>query len=149
MKCTYCSGTFDKVDFEDVIVMKCEGCGSFYVKESMFKELTSEPEKYANVIDDPNYEGYSKQNKEKKKCPECLKEMEQHHFSWDSDIIIDICQNCKSVWLDHGEIAKLANYIETHHEPLMEHIKHDLGKFAKSIKYLMYKIGKIFPYKPI
>ncbi len=144
MKCTYCAGTFEKIDYEDIILMKCNGCGSFYVKEYMFNELTSEPEKYADIIDDPDYKEYNEQNKTKKKCPECGKKMEQHNFSWKSDIIIDVCTDCNSVWLDHGEIKKLAEYIEIHHESLLSHVKHEAGKLAQSIKFLMYKIGRLF-----
>lgn len=144
MKCTNCKGEFSKVDFGDIIVMNCNGCGAFYVKEEQFKELTKEPEKYAGLLTEPEYSRYEEENKKKKKCPECQKTMEKHNFAWDSDILVDVCSTCKSVWLDQGEISKLAEYMGTHHEPVFQEIKHDMDRVLTTIKYFMYKVGRIF-----
>lgn len=40
-------------------------------------------------------------------CPRCKIEMEKIKKN---DIIIDVCRKCKGMWLDDGEIEKLANY---------------------------------------
>ncbi len=144
MKCNNCKGEFSKVHFGDIIVMNCNGCGVFYVKEEQFKELTKEPEKYAGLLTEPEYSRYEVENKKKKKCPECQKTMEKHNFAWDSDILVDVCNTCKSVWLDQGEISKLAEYMGTHHEPVFQEIKHDMDRVLTTIKYFMYKVGRIF-----
>ncbi len=145
MKCTKCDGNFTKIEYDNIIVMKCDECKAFYIKEAMFHEITNEPEKYAKVLDDPGYTEYKNDNQTPKTCPECGKKMAQHNFSWDTDIIIDSCDTCRSIWLDHGELNKVAEYIETHHHSLLTDIKHDVGRTLYSLKYLLYKITRIFP----
>ncbi|MBU0628545.1 MAG: zf-TFIIB domain-containing protein [Nanoarchaeota archaeon] len=39
------------------------------------------------------------------KCPRCNKDMEKLKKE---NIIIDVCKKCKGIWLDEGEIEKLA-----------------------------------------
>ena len=40
------------------------------------------------------------------KCPRCKKDMEKLKKN---DVIIDICKKCNGMWLDDGEIHKLAD----------------------------------------
>ena len=37
-------------------------------------------------------------------CPNCQTVMREREKE---DVVIDVCPNCKGIWLDHGELEKL------------------------------------------
>lgn len=43
-------------------------------------------------------------------CPRCKKAMEKIKKA---DVVIDICPKCHGMWLDEGEMEKLAEYGKT------------------------------------
>jgi len=53
------------------------------------------------------------------RCPECGTLLEENERD---DIEIDMCPNCKGIWLDRGELEKLANKDE---------------KFRHIVRYIM------------
>lgn len=42
-------------------------------------------------------------------CPKCKHEMSTHPYMGPGNIIIDTCEVCDYIWLDHGEINKVLN----------------------------------------
>lgn len=40
-------------------------------------------------------------------CPRCKVEMDKIEKN---DVIIDVCRKCKGMWLDYGEVDKLAEF---------------------------------------
>ena len=58
-------------------------------------------------------------------CPICdtsMKEIEKY------DVEIDICPQCKGVWLDRGEIDKLVNVESKKNQNYWDHIMEKEGK---------------------
>ena len=39
-------------------------------------------------------------------CPACNERMDAHIYYGPGDFVIDSCNNCSSVWLDHGELTE-------------------------------------------
>lgn len=48
---------------------------------------------------------------EGKQCPQCVKVMQSLTYS-QSRVIIQKCQTCEGVWLSHGELSKIIQYLE-------------------------------------
>ena len=46
-----------------------------------------------------------------KQCPQCLREMRSLTYL-QSKVIIEKCQSCEGVWLNHGELGKIILYLE-------------------------------------
>ncbi len=46
-----------------------------------------------------------------KQCPKCLREMQSLTYH-QSKIIIEKCQSCEGVWLNHGELGRIILYLE-------------------------------------
>ena len=46
-----------------------------------------------------------------KQCPQCKKEMQSLTYN-QSKVVIDKCQSCKGVWLNHGELEKIIRYLK-------------------------------------
>ena len=65
-------------------------------------------------------------------CPKCQQLMERLEHGGYSQIMIDVCTNCKGVWLDRGEIRAL--------EIFFEKAKHDTkelrGSFFSQVRDL-------------
>lgn len=40
-------------------------------------------------------------------CPSCHKRMEAHPYYGPGNVVIDSCERCSYVWLDHGELTRL------------------------------------------
>jgi Zn-finger nucleic acid-binding protein len=43
-------------------------------------------------------------------CPQCTAGMKIINYAYDSNVIIDRCDACDGIWLDEGEIIKLAQF---------------------------------------
>jgi len=42
-------------------------------------------------------------------CPQCHKRMETHFYFGGGSVVIDDCDSCSLIWLDHGELARIAH----------------------------------------
>jgi Zn-finger nucleic acid-binding protein len=42
-------------------------------------------------------------------CPHCHRPMEAHFYGGPGNVVMDTCENCSLNWLDHGELARIAN----------------------------------------
>lgn len=100
---TLCTGTI-----EDRPVLYCGACYGFLLKNEDFGSVVrlrrSRRERMeAEPVSPLNTEEY----KRRLQCPNCDSHMEVHPYYGPGNIIIDSCQRCQYVWLDHGELSKV------------------------------------------
>ena len=43
------------------------------------------------------------------KCPQCKQQMDTHLYGGPGNVIIDVCEACGLVWLDHGELERIVS----------------------------------------
>lgn len=41
-------------------------------------------------------------------CPRCNRRMDTHFYAGPGNVVIDVCDNCSLIWLDRGEITRIA-----------------------------------------
>ena len=41
-------------------------------------------------------------------CPKCNRRMDTHFYAGPGNVVIDVCDNCSLIWLDRGEITRIA-----------------------------------------
>jgi len=41
-------------------------------------------------------------------CPKCNLRMDAHRYSGPGNVVVDTCDNCSLIWLDRGEITRIA-----------------------------------------
>jgi Zn-finger nucleic acid-binding protein len=95
-----------------------------------------------------------------KRCPQCSKKMVLLKYPG-TDIEIDLCDSCESVWLEKGELEKLVNYLKDriNNETVAEYIrelghelkevfigKDEVADILKVLKLLEYRIFTEFPF---
>lgn len=42
-------------------------------------------------------------------CPQCHRRMDTHFYAGPGNVILDSCSSCFLIWLDRGELARIAN----------------------------------------
>ena len=45
-------------------------------------------------------------------CPKCQREMDDHPFGGGGNVNVDTCESCDSIWLDGGELRKIASAVD-------------------------------------
>ena len=162
MLCPRCNIVLNSINLKDIQIDICHSCqGIFLDKWELTKTLEiyrnelklieTEKENDGNVKseNDGNWlklmEIDSKdKNKEEKlwegeiACPKCNTMMQKHPYAVTSDIFIDSCPNGCGIWLDKGEILRIADYLTTAEKPLTdiqkEQVKQRLRMFAEANK---------------
>jgi Zn-finger nucleic acid-binding protein len=69
--------------------------------------LSSMPEFWNQEIDKEAQNTFGKI-----KCPNCQTEMTVMEYGFTSRINIDSCPNCRTIWLDKGELKAIESFIE-------------------------------------
>ena len=46
-------------------------------------------------------------------CPRCHRTMDAHFYAGPGNVIVDSCETCELIWLDHGELAHIAHAPDT------------------------------------
>ena len=68
-------------------------------------------------------------------CPICRKAMMTHPYMGPGTIVIDTCDGCNIIWLDHGELSRVINAPGKDRGVGMSQVFDHLGKEHKIIKH--------------
>lgn len=41
-------------------------------------------------------------------CPHCHRTMETYYYAGPGNVVLDSCEDCSFIWLDHGELLRIA-----------------------------------------
>jgi len=113
MRCPKCGTELKKMFFKSVPVDYCSKCNGLLLPSN---DLNVVVDDFIATRDVPNARieldkdvvgkyGISEVNA---KCPRCAKKMAKLNYAYDSNIIIDKCAECDVLWVDGGEMLKLA-----------------------------------------
>ena len=47
-------------------------------------------------------------------CPRCNRRMDTHFYAGPGNVIVDTCDNCHLIWLDRGELTRIAHAPDEH-----------------------------------
>ncbi len=111
MICPRCKEELVKETVEGEEIDVCRSCSGMWLHkhqlDRMFKETEGEVE-LSSLDDDPHMN-----NEPEIKCRECTGvTMKKINFLHYSDIIIDRCPSCGSIWVDKKELDNMHKYIE-------------------------------------
>ncbi len=67
-------------------------------------------------------------------CPICGKLMQKSRYAVTSDTVIDSCKDGCSIWLDKGEILRIADYLATAEKPLTDIQKEQVKERLRTFK---------------
>ena len=106
MKCPKCqTETLGEFSVHGVAVDRCASCAGIWCDAHELVELLAEEASYVATL----RRGHAKEEMEGKKgrCPRDGSELLRVYSSIESSVILDACPDCRGIWLDGGEFAKL------------------------------------------
>jgi len=141
MKCPSCCGRLREVKSKTALVDICLDCRGIWFDSGEFVDFArslTESEKISPKeirLFKPQTVHTLKTVKESLKlCPRCNLAMKRFNYSYDSNIFLDKCPNCKGIWADGGEIQQIARYLKD--DPRIKTIGKDLVEHRKNIEEL-------------
>ncbi len=136
MKCLSCENPeMQFCQIGSVKIDSCEKCGGFWFDNDELRKVKDIKISDANWFDIDLWEDESKFSSvvSEKMCPKCEKALYGIKYN-NSDIEIDICKNCKGIWLDSGEFRKILTYIkDTSYSEVLHNYTKNLVQESKEI----------------
>jgi Zn-finger nucleic acid-binding protein len=114
MTCPDCKSELQTFDLKGIKIQECPTCKGKWFKRDQLRLAKDRQDDHLRWLDfDPFGKDADKLgvSSEGKMCPECAKTMRSLKYQ-QSKIIIDKCQFCEGIWLDHGELARIIRYLE-------------------------------------
>jgi Zn-finger nucleic acid-binding protein len=113
-RCPKCRTRADLIKYEGIPVHSCGSCGGHWVRAPRLSAILARRElQMPEPVKRKMIElAEASHTRERVYCQTCGKRMERESFKYWSDIQLDRCPNCKSIWLDRGELEKCQIYWE-------------------------------------
>jgi len=114
VKCPECLGKLEPIDCKGIEIDECTSCrGRWFDRDELRKAKDKQDDDIRWLDFDPFGKDAeeSSAKSEGKICPKCSKMMSSLKYHT-SSVIIDKCDYCGGVWLDHGEFERIIEYLE-------------------------------------
>lgn len=138
MLCPHCKIALNSINLKDIQIDICPLCHGVWLDKGELQKLI---ETHAPIDIDA---GQADSKTDEKlwegeiECPKCEKLMQKSRYAVTSDTVIDSCRNGCGIWLDKGEIIRIADYLATAEKPLTdiqkEQVKERLRMFNEANK---------------
>lgn len=165
MKCPKCDKYLDEVVINHTKVDRCGRCGGIWFDQHELKHVQDERDFNLSWLD---FDLWSDENKFKPSgsfidCPRDGKPLFKIKYG-PSDVMVDVCLECRGVWLDKDELDKillelkekvnketLPEYLKDLEEEIKdlivepEHGKEDLRNIVIIMKLISYRLAAQYP----
>jgi uncharacterized protein len=120
MDCPIDNSELENQKYESLITAGvCPACEGIFLDKGELEQIESihsdvYKDNLSNLPDDIE-EAYqmAKQSKAPEiDCPKCGTEMERKEYGYSSQILIDLCPNCGSIWLNKNELQQIELFYE-------------------------------------
>jgi Zn-finger nucleic acid-binding protein len=110
MDCVSCGEPMIALEVDQVEIDYCIECGGIWLDAGELEILLEEPEKVEKVL--RNAIPVPKTSDSFRKCPICLKKMEEIELGVESKIYIDRCKSGHGLWFDRGELEEVIKIVD-------------------------------------
>lgn len=118
MNCPVCGDVLLEEQVAGIELDRCPGCQGYWFDHGEMAHLVPLLAQGANV---PNLDLRVIHDKPRKahpnpqrRCPRCETPMANYNYCYDSNILLDRCPGCRGVWMDGGELVRVAQYVKGH-----------------------------------
>ncbi len=108
-KCPVCAKSLSTGSLEQYDLLYCTECHGMLISMDDFQPLIStlrEEQAAPAAFLAPRSEADARRTLH---CPKCGKEMDDHPYGGGGNVNVDTCEACESIWLDRGELRKIAS----------------------------------------
>ncbi|MDP3980028.1 MAG: zf-TFIIB domain-containing protein [Chlamydiota bacterium] len=113
MNCPDCNVTLINEKQHGVEIPECPSCRGFFILEEALKKIEVNKDPFLEWLD-PELWKHEQQYEAihgERDCPSCRKSLHTLKYMH-SDIEVDVCHECRAVWLEEGELEKILSYLE-------------------------------------
>ncbi len=107
MDCPVCRAALVLASVENLRVLYCPRCRGILAAQPIFYELVQSLRRRGAQRPARAVPLNRKELERRSDCPRCHRRMSTHPYLGPGSIVIDICERCSLVWLDHGEITRI------------------------------------------
>ena len=113
MKCPTCLKELSKKNLDSFDIAMCDSCRGMWVDSFTFEEIKHLESPFSDLLKIRIWDDMKehKVTPTTKHCPQCTKRLFKSDYA-DSDVSIDICPSCHSIWFERGELEKVISYID-------------------------------------
>ena len=130
MKCPRCNVVLVGTEYEGVQVERCPQCRGFWIPGYRLTEIIDKRERAFSLEEIKAYRqahqsraGLVHPADSKISCPECGGSMQQNHYNYAQEVLIDRCPQGHGVWLDEGEVEHIQMAVEEEEDELRRVVK--------------------------
>ncbi len=105
MNCPVCDEAMIVLEWDQVEVDHCPLCKGVWLDRGELELLTEKNEDRTHVLS--SFKMCEQKKSKKRKCPICLKKMEQIICGPAAEVHIDQCPNQDGFWFDAGELSQI------------------------------------------
>jgi Zn-finger nucleic acid-binding protein len=108
LNCPLCFQQLVKAALAKTAVLSCTQCHGLLMQMEILSTLIDELR--AN-LDRPAVQTPADYDDLKRtiQCPKCNLRMDAHRYAGPGNVVVDSCDNCSLIWLDRGEITRIAH----------------------------------------
>jgi Zn-finger nucleic acid-binding protein len=125
MRCPDCGADLQAVECFGVTVDECPRCkGRWFDRDELRKARESAEEDLRWLDFEPFAVDVAAAPRSGKPCPRCRVAMASVPYG-DSGVVIEVCPQCRGVWLNSGEFERMVRYLESlvDSQPASEYLK--------------------------
>lgn len=138
MQCPKCEQSLEKFSIQGVSVDRCQHCGGVWFGKDELQQIRDERDENLGWLD---FDLWSDANQLESEeggfigCPNDGKNLFKIKYG-SSGVTVDVCLDCRGVWLDKGELDKILEKLadRVNSETLPEYLK-DLGEELKELLF--------------
>jgi Zn-finger nucleic acid-binding protein len=111
--CPVCGAELAVKYFARIEMQRCPSCGGFWIQRRRFGEVLRLYMGHLSQRHDVKCGRRKRVNpwtldEPGRCCPLCGRRMAKLNYGYNSNVIVDVCRNCAGMWLDRGELEKIA-----------------------------------------
>ncbi len=114
MKCPDCSSALQETDFHGVRIDECSKCRGRWFDRDQLRVAKDRTDDNLRWLDFDLFGEEAKPFEVKpsgRNCPKCMVVMTSLEYA-PSQVIVDRCDQCQGVWLNHDEFERIVNHLE-------------------------------------
>jgi|FrelakmetLWP11LW_1041352.scaffolds.fasta_scaffold08668_2 Zn-finger nucleic acid-binding protein len=152
MDCPVCNHSLEAMKFQYLPFLACKECRGIWVETKMLRHLATRLAAEKDIKPNKLIGLGSRTPLPKPKgepvrlCPQCGKGMKKANYAYDSNVFIDRCDTCDCIWLDKGEMERLAAHYQIDEKAVMigRDLIKNLNEPEELIEYLSLAVTVIY-----
>jgi Zn-finger nucleic acid-binding protein len=105
--CPVCNTPLVRASLAKVPIVYCTGCRGMLIPMQALEPLADELRTGQGSEAVPTVPGKDELQR-KINCPQCHHAMDTHYYAGPGNVVIDSCEDCSLIWLDSGELMRIA-----------------------------------------